>query len=94
MGDGEQVGGQVIRDLGIVEEYFHMLARQIVLEGRDIGGGWFGPVHHGNLETFVAHIEAERRGHQAEDRFGRGDRGAGEFGAQRGHSCVDGGKRG
>ena len=63
---------QRFRGLAVVDQYVHAPLAQVVLEGGDIGGARFRVVHHGQLKTPVAHLEADRVRHIAEDRLGRG----------------------
>ena len=89
MRQSQQGRGQVVRDLGIIEQCADAVLAQIRLELGDIHGGGFGIVHHRDLEAVVEHHEAERLRHEAENRLRGGDFDALIFAAHGRHPCMD-----
>ena len=58
--DAEKIGGQVIGDLGIVEQDFDLFGAQIVLERGNVRGRRFGAVHDGDLKVDMFKLRGTR----------------------------------
>ena len=84
----EKMLDYAVRSLLVVEDGPHLVRLQVLLECGDVAGARLGIVHDGKLQAIVAHLQLQRIGHVAENRFGCRDRVAGIFAAKSGNLLI------